>query len=278
MHKCPPAESCRDAFERMSKATVQMSLSTTGFGSQVDLNRGQVNQSSSNGPYNSRSRQHVRHGVEQRQRPSQGPVRRPTQTRQSRPVPRFDMNLEDLFNNSNSSVPDHHLGGPRKPVHSYSRSEFLEASASNFTPGRQPPQQSPPLEFYGNYESPVSPQQQQQYFYTTSPQPSASPSSVVAHSGHQPPQAMDQEHPSGMSLDFLEFDSAGGEGQVPFGSDDLSEYSLQAMPSLGHGMGIDLGFGMAVDFQHDWSENPNYDILEGYFFGGSGAGPSGDAQ
>ena len=31
--KCPPAEACRDAFERMSKATLKMCLSTTGFGS-----------------------------------------------------------------------------------------------------------------------------------------------------------------------------------------------------------------------------------------------------
>ncbi|EFQ98536.1 purine utilization positive regulator [Nannizzia gypsea CBS 118893] len=35
IEKCPPAEACRDAFERMSKATVQMGLSTTGFGQQV---------------------------------------------------------------------------------------------------------------------------------------------------------------------------------------------------------------------------------------------------
>lgn len=31
--KCPPAEACRDAFDRMSKATVKMCLTTTGFGS-----------------------------------------------------------------------------------------------------------------------------------------------------------------------------------------------------------------------------------------------------
>ncbi|KAL8859495.1 MAG: hypothetical protein Q9178_003894 [Gyalolechia marmorata] len=35
--KCPPAEACRDAFERMSKATVKMCLSTTGFGSPATL-------------------------------------------------------------------------------------------------------------------------------------------------------------------------------------------------------------------------------------------------
>ncbi|KAL8944845.1 MAG: hypothetical protein Q9216_000135 [Gyalolechia sp. 2 TL-2023] len=33
--KCPPAEACRDAFERMSRATVKLCLSTTGFGSQA---------------------------------------------------------------------------------------------------------------------------------------------------------------------------------------------------------------------------------------------------
>ncbi|KAL8842931.1 MAG: hypothetical protein Q9170_000335 [Blastenia crenularia] len=32
--KCPPAEACRDAFERMSRATVKLCLSTTGFGLQ----------------------------------------------------------------------------------------------------------------------------------------------------------------------------------------------------------------------------------------------------
>ncbi|KAK1146962.1 hypothetical protein N8T08_002289 [Aspergillus melleus] len=288
MHKCPPAESCRDAFERMSKATVQMCLSTTGFGSQVDLTRVKTNPLPSSGSYNNRSIQHVRYTMDQRPGPSHGSVRRPTQTRQSRPMPRFDMNLGDLFSDNNS-VSDRQPGGSRKPVQAYGRSEYPEASASNLTPSRAtrpPPQQSPPIEFYGNYESPVSPQQQQQqqqqYFFANSPQPSASPSSVVAHSGHQPPQAMDQEHQSGISLDFLDFDPAGAEGQAHFGSDEMSEYNLQAMPSLGHGVGhsvgIDLGFGMAVDFQHDWSENPNLDILEGYFFGGSGAGPSGDAQ
>ena len=33
VEKCPPAEACREAFDRMSKATIKMSLTTTGFGS-----------------------------------------------------------------------------------------------------------------------------------------------------------------------------------------------------------------------------------------------------
>ena len=32
---CPPAEACRDAFERMSKTTIQTCLTSTGFGSRA---------------------------------------------------------------------------------------------------------------------------------------------------------------------------------------------------------------------------------------------------
>ncbi len=32
IEKCPPAEACRDAFERTAKATIKMANSTGGFG------------------------------------------------------------------------------------------------------------------------------------------------------------------------------------------------------------------------------------------------------
>lgn len=189
------------------------------------------------------------------------------------------MNLGDLFNDN--SVPERH--GTRRSMQSYSsRPEFSDVSSSTFASERpNRPQRTPSMEYYGNYESPVSPQTQQQYVYGNSPQHSGSPSSVTANPSHHQFQPTDQEISStGISLDFLDFDVAGTEGQVPLGSDENPDYDLQAVPSLGHGaghsVGIDLGFGMAVDFQHDWSENANYDLLEGYFFGGSGAGPSAD--
>ncbi|GMG16157.1 unnamed protein product [Aspergillus oryzae var. brunneus] len=268
--------------KRMSKATVQMSLSTTGFGSQVDLTRFQANAiitQNASAMYAGRNRQNGRYTMDQRQRPPLGQSRRQTQTRSTRPIPRFDMNLGDLFNDN--SVPERH--GTRRSMQSYSsRPEFSDVSSSTFASERpNRPQRTPSMEYYGNYESPVSPQTQQQYVYGNSPQHSGSPSSVTANPSHHQFQPTDQEISStGISLDFLDFDVAGTEGQVPLGSDENPDYDLQAVPSLGHGaghsVGIDLGFGMAVDFQHDWSENANYDLLEGYFFGGSGAGPSAD--
>ncbi|KAI9932167.1 Fungal specific transcription factor [Aspergillus wentii] len=292
MHKCPPAEACRDAFERMSKATVQMSLSTTGFGSQVDLSRSHAGATASQTAgalFPGRARHYARQSMEQRHRANPYQSRRQTQTRQSRPLPRFDMNLGDLFND-NSAAPERSTSGSRKPTQSYPiRAEYPEASAQSFGPDQPQPhsqsytQRTPSMEYYGNYENPVSPSQQQQpsYYYANSPQHSASPSSVVA--ANNPTQNQfphtDHEDQSGISLDFLDFDSTGAEGHVPLGPDGNPDYNMMGMPSMGHGVGhsvgIDLGFGMTMDFQHDWSENANYDMLEGYFFGGSGAGPSG---
>ncbi|OOF90434.1 hypothetical protein ASPCADRAFT_211996 [Aspergillus carbonarius ITEM 5010] len=282
MHKCPPAEACRDAFERMSKATVQMCLSTTGFGSQVDLPRAQteIAQRQANALQSNQTRQY---GRDLRQRAPHGPPRRQGQPRPSRPLPRFDMNLGDLFND-NAAIPERPNNGPRNPAPYPVRPEVSESSASNFPPDRamRPhPPRTPSMEYYPPYENSVSPQTQQhpQYYYGNSPQQSASPNSVGANPHPTHYHTPENEHASGLGLDFLDFDPAAAGGQMT-GSDENGDYSLQAMPSLGHGaghsVGIDLGFGMAMDFQHDWSENANYDILEGYFFGGAGNGPPGE--
>ena len=82
MSKCPPAEACRDAFDRMSKATVQMCVSTSGFASQVPgLEDGQ-GQSQITLPARSDGMDYST------------PQSVPTN---ARPPPQFDMNLQDLF-------------------------------------------------------------------------------------------------------------------------------------------------------------------------------------
>lgn len=81
IEKCPPAEACRDAFDRMSKATVQMCMSTTGFGSS-----GQGLSSINAGEYFT-STNHTA------PRPS------------TRPKPHFDMALNDLLGPSDPARP-----------------------------------------------------------------------------------------------------------------------------------------------------------------------------
>jgi hypothetical protein len=138
------------------------------------------------------------------------------------------------------------------------------------------------MEYYMKYENPTSPQRPQpQFYYGNSPPQSGSPGSVAANPVNGPhgvPPADHPENQSGISLDFLDFGSGDPEHPSNMDTDAHTEY-LNNMPplgpNLGQNVGIDLGFGMAMDFQHDWSENPNYDLLEGYFFGGSGPGQSG---
>ena len=74
IEKCPPAEACRDAFDRMSRATIAMCQSTTGFGTQVKYS---LDLQSPIAPQR-----------------SQLP---PISKRNPRPPPTFDYNLKDLF-------------------------------------------------------------------------------------------------------------------------------------------------------------------------------------
>ncbi|KAJ5649032.1 uncharacterized protein N7484_002755 [Penicillium longicatenatum] len=276
MHKCPPAEACRDAFERMSKATVQMCLSTTGFGSQVDMTRVHT---ASHAPG---SLHQGRRQVFDPRRLNQNQARRPPQTRSARPVPKFDMNLADLFND-NTPLSDRsradNLAGHPYPIRSEHGESMMPGLAAE-GPSRPFVQRTPSMEYYLKYENPGSPQPPQQFYYPTSPQPSGSPGSVAPNTanGSHAVSSADQEGQTGISLDFLDFRSGDPDSQA-HEADPNGDYNMANVPplgpNLGQNVGIDLGFGMAMDFQHDWSENPNYDLLEGYFFGGSGPGASG---
>lgn len=88
MAKCPPAEACRDAFERMSKATVQMCMTTPGFGFGL---QDQGLQSS--------KLQHSPTGIPRSLDISMQQELYPSAQEFSsrRPPPRFDMDLRDLF-------------------------------------------------------------------------------------------------------------------------------------------------------------------------------------
>jgi hypothetical protein len=62
-------------------------------------------------------------------------------------------------------------------------------------------------------------------------------------------------------MDFLNNMSGGG------GGDGDGDFKIDA-----GGLG-DLGFGMGLDMQHDWSDGQQYDLFDGFFFGnGNGNG------
>ena len=89
--KCPPAEACRDAFLRMSKATISMVERTTGFGSASTLG---------SQPLNSPSGYFGRRDEFDRRSPETSQPRPP---KRKWTMPKFDMNLKDLFSDEEIS-------------------------------------------------------------------------------------------------------------------------------------------------------------------------------
>ncbi|KAG4413633.1 hypothetical protein IFR04_013211, partial [Cadophora malorum] len=94
IEKCPPAEACRDAFDRMSKATVQMCMSTTGFGSSAQGLT--TRRKSHNHSHNENSSDYFTNSNKAYSNSRQS-------GRSQRPKPQFDMGLNDLLGSQTSS-------------------------------------------------------------------------------------------------------------------------------------------------------------------------------
>ena len=244
--KCPPAEACRDAFERMSKATVQMCLSTTGFGSAI---RQYEPQPSSTHPRPSVSSSSTEAGSYQGMpdtRHSSSQMEPPRR----RALPKFDMNLRDLFPEETGSPPS---------TQPYSH-------PSNMTAFPNHPAPPPPMpRMKQEQQSPI--QSQPPYINSQinaglgmAPSPTmANPNSTLS-SQNQYSNPSPYYNTSLYGSDFM---------QMP-GMDFLDDGNM-----VGNGMsgGLDLGFGMGggmgAETDHDWSEGNGFDLFDGFFFGGS---------
>ncbi|KAI9780975.1 MAG: Fungal specific transcription factor [Geoglossum umbratile] len=248
--KCPPAEACRDAFERMSRATVQMCLATTGFSSQASgLSSEAVAPQRAYRPTESNASDQEVESIFSPDAPSwsgsiqDGFVANPiTQRSQGsrRPPPKFDMNFGDLF------------------------SEEVDGNARS---SRQ------------NYRS----------------RPTTGSAKIEQQ--HPPPGGLDQRD---LSLEVSNIDPnlqthehqqrAEQQAQEGFVTPTQSSYSINrgnantntfpeffddADFALDNGTGnpgIDLGFGLTFDVDHDFSDGSQFDLFDGFFFGPSGAG------
>ncbi|KAL9070238.1 MAG: hypothetical protein Q9157_005887 [Trypethelium eluteriae] len=241
---CPPAQACREAFDRMSKATIRLCLSTkdTGFVGQpelspIDMHPVELNRKASY-PMSAGS-----------QSASMASVRSDSWTGEEQsskmPMPQFDMNLQNLLSGGRVS------GSRPSRIQPINRSSTmdLDQRSSQFAAPRHPveikkdldelsPTQFPPPSYQPPSEAPAPPE---------APPPTQFPSLAAPESGQ---------------LDFLN----------SFNMENADEWDLSAPENL------DLGFGMQLNMWeggHDWSEAVSSDLLNGFFFGGSGGGNAG---
>ncbi|MCJ1435347.1 Fungal specific transcription factor [Xylographa pallens] len=256
--KCPPAEACRDAFDRMSKATVHMCLSTTGFGARIPrLTPPQR-------PAHSRTPSAQSQSQSQSQPPPppsqpQGFVQAQNDHgyfRPQRPRPQFDMNLRDLF-----------------PEETHENGSF----ARNIGRWQLQPQQ---LQQHIGPPPPLTPQTSLYADVASSPSP-APPAQLY----HPPPQQQ-QQHASPYVQTYALQQQQGllplmAPAPTPNGYDCFgyhhSEIDSLLADSTAQYPG-QPGYSLGFDSEHDWSEGAGPDLFDGFFFGGGGGGGGGSVE
>ncbi|KAM0718529.1 hypothetical protein Q7P37_005599 [Cladosporium fusiforme] len=282
---CPPAEACRDAFTRMAKATITMCMSTTGFGVASSLGSqtldspvsyvspGQLsNDSMSVHPMDS--------SLELQQHQSPGSERRQ--------VPKFDMNLRDLFSDvelqgrTQTFLPQQQYARPGAPQQ---QPRQQQQDAAPFT-GQTYAIPATPDTSAGNEPSPMqyqpdfnSMRRQSQPAYSTYQQ------QQQQQQQNSLSQTISQQPPTDFSFDTLDFldtfpdasdvnvngnnlgtSSAGnafwpsGEVDLGFGTGGLAGWSSEDTGGAG-GVGNMEGVG---------SGGGGVDLFDGFFFGGGG--------
>ena len=274
--KCPPAEACRDAFDRMSKATIQMCMSTTGFGSQAlrslpqnQKYHAQTSPSTAHASADADKKADIEmQGYSSGDAANFSSHQHQQQQRQRRPMPRFDMNLKDLFSEDETDK------------RSFSR---ISNQVNAMRPPPAPLKPSPQLQQPFTADLKISPQfrsHQQTNFFTASPemtspnqQPNFTASPPTNSSMASPYQVSNQlpynaftqninsVYPDlGFSdLDFL--DSFPIQGSAGTANDAAAAGAMQDV-----GIGFGMGFG---DGTHDWSDGNGLDLFDGFFFGES---------
>ncbi|KAJ4390560.1 hypothetical protein N0V93_004156 [Gnomoniopsis smithogilvyi] len=289
--KCPPAEACRDAIDRTAKATIRMAKSTGGFGQVVPprhsaSSRGSIDhhewaQQSETGdssnshrpshPHQRSSQQYDLPGItDAYANVSSGQQLPPIHTAPAGPFrtnsfPKMEQDFSLMRNipsqsRSNASAPDqtgspdtsaidpsllpspHAVRTPSTAPHAGSvtspNTNMPLASAGGFNRGSQLPASTSAAQTLANYYA-AHPQQQQQQQGVFSP-------------GF-----------ADLQMDFLQQASLGAGGMN--GSGGIDETG-----------NVDLGMGLGWEgLHHDFSDGQQYDLFDGFFFGGQQGGSNG---
>ncbi|KAI1965306.1 hypothetical protein LOZ58_001152 [Ophidiomyces ophidiicola] len=266
MEKCPPAEACRDAFERMSKATVQMCLSTTGFGPQ-------------SAPLGELSDAGTKEGglsnIEYQQTPDTST--KSSDPRQTSFDPRANHAYHDVKHEL-SPVPNHLANAcaadynEHQSLRQHSSQPTHVRHSTTFSNTQPPIFKSPPSNHAHQPQHPYTPltPQSSQHIYSALPQTTLP--HQQSHMYSFPPDLDFLNLPP--RLDHTRFYSASGAENCS--DPELDSFSMPSPFEQGgiqSDAGVDLGFGMTVGLQNDWSQGSGYDLFGGFFFG-NGVGGS----
>jgi len=210
-----------------------------------------------------------------------------------RPPPKFDMDLRELFpedlepnvrpsQSFPQSFPGMQQQRMQQPQQQQSHQRQSPFQSMQPPPHSSPPQQAQQLSGASNLNSQLN----SGLGLGSGQQSGADASGMAFNQQQQQPFYMQNTYnPDFMSslpgMDFLNH----AVGSATGGPSD--DFNFDAN-------GLDLGFGMGLDLQHDWSDGQQYDLFDGFFFGnntvvngngnafggggGGGGGGDGDAK
>ena len=275
---CPPAEACRDAFTRMAKATISMCMSTTGFGVASSLGSQALDSPVSYvspGQLSNDTSYDTGAGFAD---PGAEIQQRPTSAVERKQIPKFDMNLKDLFS-------DIELQGRPQSI-------FPQAGPRPGTAQQQQQRQDPapfmgqsyaipstPDTSAGSAPSPLQYQQQmnliaQQRRQQQQPQAAFNYQPLSQTISQQPPEL------SFDTLDFLDTFPGADSSMNGNGMGGNSNNNNNFWPSG------DLDFGFGTGGMGGWEDGGSMegvgaggggpDLFDGFFFGGGGGSGGGN--
>jgi hypothetical protein len=273
IEKCPPAEACRDAFNRMSKATVQMCMSTTGFSTSAQglgskTQRSQRDNDMSLDYFGTpASSQFAVSNSRNSRTPSSRNHRASTssgdqQQAVNRQKPQFDMGLNDLFPTasgvSRNQLPElqtqQSYPSTRNNGTMSVKNEYSAADAFGI----------PQNQIHSPSDYAISPPQAQVPLSgdTSAIDPSLLPSPHSQQQAHLQPYIPPDPNTMmyGNSFSDLDFPLQGMDFLGTGGVEGLHGAAMEGQA------GLDLGFGLGWEgMDHDFSEGNQLDLFEGTF-------------
>ncbi|KAF2749657.1 hypothetical protein M011DRAFT_465333 [Sporormia fimetaria CBS 119925] len=303
IEKCPPAEACRDAFDRMSKATISMCMSTTGFGQQALQTLPKSYQNRHTTPSHNLAPSSASEHDPRLSQGSGGHQATRQMHHSRRPVPKFDLDLRDLFSEAETdkrsfsrvsnqitmrppqavpqvkqepaSVPG--FQSDRGSPHFHAQQQQQQQQQQQHQQQQQRQQSFDFNQMAGSPHTAYSPHPQGQY-----QQHAFSPSneSVMTAAPEQSPLTSTYQMPNSMAYSnnaYPQQEQQQLAGTYPdfsgfsdlefldsFPVQSIGDPTAAGLQDFGFGMGgMPLGDGGA----HDWSEGGGLDLFEGFFFG-----------
>lgn len=276
---CPPAEACRDAFSRMAKATISMCMSTTGFGVASSLGSQALDSPVSYvspGQLSNDNSYEAGAGFADAGAEIQ---RRPTSVSERKQIPKFDMNLKDLFSDIELQ------GRPQS---------FFPQVGPRLGASQQQQQRQDPTPFMGqSYAIPStpdtsagtapSPLQYQRQLNLAAQQRQQQQQSQAAYN-YQPLSQTISQQPPDLSFDTLDFLDTFPSADSGANSNGISGNNTDNNNSNFWPSG-DLDFGFGTGGMGGWEDGGSMegvgaggggpDLFDGFFFGGGGNGGNG---